>query len=324
MDFLTLLRDDLREGLAKTPPGYRSRHANWILRQQTSNGGFANRRGMPDLYYSAFALRSLSALNELKPAVASRAAQWLVTIAREPDSVRLRQPSGAFCDTVQAASWWDALLLCEEESQGLLDPAECEQLKTLTFARLANMRRDDGGYAKTTIEAHGSLYHTFIAASLHARMGMVIPDEEKVRAFLHALAQPEGGFFENKYSKRPGTNGTAAGIFLSLILAEFEGHEKHFDFLESMRGAEGGFEAAHSAPIADLLSTYTALLTLKMGGRLNSDLTRNAAKYARELEAADGGYTGFALESVMDCEYTFYGLGVESLCSAETQPPEEL
>ena len=32
-----------------------------------------------------------------------------------------------------------------------------------------------------------------------------------------------------------------------------------------------------------------------------------------ELEAPDGGYTGFALESVVDCEYTFYGLGVESI-----------
>ncbi|HLX64394.1 MAG TPA: prenyltransferase/squalene oxidase repeat-containing protein [Planctomycetota bacterium] len=315
MDFLTLLRDDLREGLAKTSADYRARHTRWILSQQTPAGAFANRRGKPDLYYTAFALRSLSALNELKPDAARRAAQWLLKIAREPDAMRLRQPHGAFCDTVHAASWWDSIFLCEEASEKIIDDAEREALKTLTFNRLYTMRRDDAGYAKTNIESHGSLYHTFIAASLHARMGIAFPEPEKARAFLRALARPEGGFLENKFSKRPGTNGTAAGVFLSAILGETDGHEKHLDFLASMRNAEGGFEAAPSAPLADLLSTYTALLTLKMGGRLNKNLLENAANYARELDSPDGGYTGFALESVVDCEYTFYGLGVESIAA---------
>src|SRR5438045_9203140 len=111
------------------PAAYRARHANWILSQQAPNSGFVNRRGIPDLYYSAFALRSLSALNELKPETADRAAQWLLAIAREADAVRLRQPSGAFCDTVQAASWWDALFLCEEAAQNVLDDAKRSALQ---------------------------------------------------------------------------------------------------------------------------------------------------------------------------------------------------
>lgn len=317
MDFLSLLRDDIREGLAQTSDAFRARHTQWILSQQCSDGGFANRRGKVDLYYTAFALRSLSSLNELTPDRARRAADWLLSIAREPDSVRMRQPHGAFSDTVQSASWWDSMILCEEAAGKMVDDAERVQFSALTFERMYSMRRDDGGYAKTSIETHGSLYHTFIAASLHARLGVAIPDDEKMRAFLHSLARPYGGFIENKYSKRPGTNGTSAGVFLCLILGELDGHEKHFDFIASMRNEEGGFEAAPSAPLADLLSTYTALLTLKMGGRLNSDLLDAAAHYARELEAPDGGYTGFALESVLDCEYTFYGLGVESIVASQ-------
>src|SRR6185295_5766716 len=182
MDFLTLLRDDLREGLSKTSGEYHARHAKWIIAQQTEAGAFGNRRGKPDLYYTAFALRSLSALNELNAEICGRVARWLIAIAREPDSVRLRQPSGAFCDTVQAASWWDSMLLCEEASGKCLDDAERASLKQLTLDRLQAMRREDGGYAKTPIETNGSLYHTFIAASLHARMGLVVPDEEKVRS----------------------------------------------------------------------------------------------------------------------------------------------
>ena len=313
MDFLTLLRDDIREGLAKTSPEFRVRHTQWILGQQCPEGGFANRRGKVDLYYTAFALRSLSALNELTPEVAQKATQWLCAIARESDSVRLRQPHGALCDTVQAASWWDSLILCEEVIGAVLQSDERSALQTLTLDRIYSMRRDDGGFAKTSVESHGSLYHTFLAASLHARTGIEIPQIEKVRAFLKVSARPDGGFIENKFSKRPGTNGTSAGVFLSLILDDLDGHEADFDFIESMQNEEGGFEAAPSAPMADLLSTYTALLTLKMGGRLNSELLDAAAQYARSLEMADGGYTGFALESVVDCEYTFYGLGVESI-----------
>jgi geranylgeranyl transferase type-2 subunit beta len=316
MDFLTLLRDDIREGLAKTSTEFRARHAHWILAQQTPEGGFANRRGKVDLYYTGFALRSLSALHALSADVAGKASTWLLAIGRAADSVRLRQPHGAFCDTVQAASWWDSIILCEEVSaQKIIEDSERQRLQTLTFERIDSMRRDDGGFAKTAIETHGSLYHTFLTASLHARTGKPIPHEDNMRAFLRSLAKPDGGFIENRYSKRPGTNGTSAGVFLSLILNELDVSEKHFEFMESMRNEEGGFEAAPSAPLADLLSTYTALLTLKMAGRLNSDLLDAAAHYARSLEMADGGYTGFALESVVDCEYTFYGLGVESIVS---------
>ena len=74
MDFLTLLRDDIREGLAKTSPDFRARHTAWILAQQCPEGGFANRRGKVDLYYTGFALRSLSALNELSASVATNSA----------------------------------------------------------------------------------------------------------------------------------------------------------------------------------------------------------------------------------------------------------
>ena len=108
MDFLTLLRDDIREGLAKTSPEFRARHTAWIVSQQCPEGGFANRRGKIDLYYTAFALRSLSALNELTPAIATRTSTWLCAIGRDADAVRLRQPHGAFCDTDSDTSTGEA------------------------------------------------------------------------------------------------------------------------------------------------------------------------------------------------------------------------
>lgn len=329
MDFLQLLRDDIKEGLAKTPQAFRERHTRWIQGQEHAGGGFKNRRGNPELYYSTFALRSLSALNALTPEIAARSADFLLRLRKER--------GGAFGDAVSAASWWDAFALCEEVLGPRLSETERIELTRLTHARLGFLQRDDGGWAKTALEGNGSLYHTFLTACAYFRMGGSVPETEKLRGFLKNLDQPNGGFFENKYSKRAGTNGTAAGVGLSLLLTASgvagrfatwtglaeklmplaaKGLAHHAAFVKSMHGEEGGFYAMPNAPMTDLLSTFTGLFTLKMLGQSDAKLTARALAYARSLEDPEGGYVGFALESLADCEYTFYGLGVESIAHA--------
>ena len=320
MDFLALLRDDIRAGLLKTSAEYQKKHARWILSQQVAGGAFANRRGKADLYYTAFALRSLSALQALTPEVAVSAGKFLQAQLAVPDNIRLKQPSGSFCDAVAAASWWDCVALCEEVSTPFLTNAERDEAKRVTHARLAALRRNDGGWAKSEIDGAGSLYHSLIACSIFLRTGGEIPDAASVTGLLKALARDEGGFIENRYSKRPGTNGCAAGVALSLLLGIEDGIERHGKFLQTMQSGEGGFFATQGSPIADLLSTYSALFTLKLLSQLETEPVRRAGKYGRELEAGGGGYVGFALETIVDCEYTFYGLGVESIVSGFESP----
>jgi geranylgeranyl transferase type-2 subunit beta len=318
MSFLAILRDDVRSGLAAAPAEYRDKHSKWIRAKQLPDGGFENRRGKSDLYYTTFALRSLSALNTLDKESAQKSFSYLMGQFRQPDTVRTRQPRGAFSDAVMAASWWDALTLCEEAGAEHIADADAETARQVTVARLSALRRDDGGWAKTDTDACGSLYHTFLTACAYFRMNLELPQADRAKTFLMSLIQPAGGFLENKYSKRPGTNGCAAAIALSAILDATIDPEPHATLIAGMFSGEGGFYAAPSAPIADLLSTYTALFTLKMLGKLESRYVNGALRYARSLEDANnGGYAGFALEQVLDCEYTFYGLGVESIgCGA--------
>jgi len=313
MSFLIVLRDDVREGLARTPLDYREKHAAWIRAQQQTDGGFGNRRSKSDLYYTAFALRSLSALNQLTPEMARNAARFLRSLMKLPPAQRVRQPSGCFSDAVMSASWWDCMGLCEEVAGPLLDPADSADAKIATHTRLSALRRADGGFGKTDMDGCGSLYHTFLAACAYLRMGDELPEPSRALDFVRGITVPEGGFLENKYSKRPGTNGCAAGVVLSSVLGDVDNLERHARFVAGMHSSEGGFFSTPAAPIADLLSTYTALFTLKILERSQQRLTARALAYARTLEAEAGGYTGFALESIVDCEYTFYGLGVESL-----------
>jgi geranylgeranyl transferase type-2 subunit beta len=319
MSFLALLRDDIRLGLSKTPAEFRTRHANWLCGLQTAGGGFANRRGEADLYYTAFALRSLSALDKLTADIAAKARAYLAGLIQQSSQAQTRQPKGAFCDAVMAASWWDSLALCDELfAAGSTPELDLEGARRRTERRLDALRRDDGGWAKTDADACGSLYHTFLAACAYMRMGVVLPNADSARKLLRSLAQPGGGFLENRYSKRPGTNGCAAAVGLSVMLEQEIEIDPHAAYVAGMFSGEGGFFATPAAPIADLLSTYTGLLTLKMLGKQEDRFVAGALRYARGLEHTNGGYAGFALEQVRDAEYAFYGLGVESigaLCS---------
>lgn len=313
MSFLQVLRDDVRNGLSSAPAEYRARHSAWIIAKQLPDGSFANRRGKADLYYTTFALRSLSALNTLSTEIAQKSVTYLMNQLNQPDTVRTRQPRGAFSDAVMAASWWDALTLCEEAGAPRIAESDAEIARRVTATRLSALRRDDGGWAKTDTDACGSLYHTFLTACAYMRMNIDLPEPERAKALLMSLLQPGGGFLENRYSKRPGTNGCAAAIALSAMLDVTLDPEPHATLIMGMFSGEGGFYAAPAAPMADLLSTYTGLFTLKMLGKLETRYVHGALRYARTLEDPNGGYAGFALEQVLDCEYTFYGLGVESI-----------
>ena len=50
----------------------RDRHATFVRSAQAPDGGFTDRHGGADLYYTGFALRSLAVLDALTPAICER------------------------------------------------------------------------------------------------------------------------------------------------------------------------------------------------------------------------------------------------------------
>lgn len=92
-----------------------------------------------------------------------------------------------------------------------------------------------------------------------------------------------------------------------------EARDGVIEFLVEMASPEGGLRANGRAPLADLLSTFTAAWTLEqLGGlpRLDGEQVR---QYAESLQRPQGGFHGGLWDEGFDVEYTFYGLGVMSL-----------
>lgn len=303
MQRLTLL---LAEGAARLEEPLRYRHAQFLLGCQSADGGFPGRAGNSDLYYTAFALRGLAVLGQLEGEPARRAAAYLRS--RLTGEV----PLVDVLSLIYAAS-----LLELAAGIPVFESASADW--PLALAReLERFRRSDGGYAKTDQGEMSSLYHTFLVVLCYQLLDQPLADPDRLAAFAISRRRVDGGFVEFAPMRTSGTNPTAAGVAILRILnaCDDETRAAAANFLVGMQSDEGGFRASGQVPLADLLSTFTALASLADLGMLHLADLRQAAAYVRALERPNGGFSGGTWDAGVDVEYTFYGLG--SLALLET------
>jgi geranylgeranyl transferase type-2 subunit beta len=304
LPYLQELTLRLAVGASQLDPSLRRLHANWLVEQQRADGGFAGREGESDPYYTAFALRGLWILDSLTPSIGERAATFLRQRMSRRESI------------IDLISLIFAAAICEM-SVGAVVIADNDRLwRDNVAALLGTLRTSDGGFAKSPEGRAGSTYQTFLAVLCHELIEIDVDDADAVVAFVNSQHHPDGGFLEIRAAKRPGVNPTAAAIGTLKTLGRLEvaRHRDTAEFLAAMQSDEGGLAANTRIPFADLLSSFTGLLTLE---DLRAAEFVNVAKignYARGMQAPGGGFVGFALDHTADVEYTFYGLATLALC----------
>lgn len=299
MPYLVDLTLRLSRGIAQLPEEFRARQVKYLLAAQRSDGGFAGREGGSDLYYTGFALRSLAMLGELHGSIAEQAAAFLRTRMGGQESIvdflsliyggtLLGTAAGIDIFAAADPGWRDAIA-----------------------AALERLRREDGGYAKGAEGHASSTYHTFLVLLCLQLIEREAPRPDLLRQFILSQRADEGGFREIRASKRAGTNPTAAAIGSLRILNALDEESRldTIDFLVEMQTEEGGLRANTRIPIADLLSTFTGLLTLQdLGGGTEIDLTE-VRRFVNSLARDEGGFHGAVWDTAHDVEYSFYGLG---------------
>ncbi|MHB1421999.1 MAG: prenyltransferase/squalene oxidase repeat-containing protein [Gemmataceae bacterium] len=305
---LTLL---LADGVSRLPADFRARHADYLRAAQNDDGGFSGRAGGSDLYYTGFALRGLAVLDALTPALSERAAGFL-------RSCLTRQTSA-----IDFFSLLYASLLVQLGGGSDVLAGSAADWPDRVVAMLESFRTSDGGYAKTLGGASGSTYHSFLVALCYQLLGRQPPRLADVVRFVASRRREDGGYVEMAPMRRGGANPTAAAVGLLQIAAEEmpEALEEVRDgvctFLAGMASPEGGLRANGRAPLADLLSTFTAAWTLQQLGGLHRLDAEQMRSYAESLQRPEGGFHGGLWDEGHDVEYTFYGLGVLSLFSME-------
>jgi geranylgeranyl transferase type-2 subunit beta len=298
--YLEELTVRLAVGVSALSPSVRAGHAAYLKSSQRADGGFAGRAGESDLYYTEFALRSLAVLGELRGPLAERTAQFL----------RGRLPQSA------------SVIVLLERSAGMdVYGGARAAYHDRVVAAVEQLRRDDGGYAKTARGAASSTYHTFLVLVCQQLLAAPTVRPDRAVEFLMSQQSEGGGFREIRAQKRAGTNPTAAAVGALRILNALTEDVRAgaTQFLAEMQTAEGGLRANTRIPVADLLSTFTGALTLSDLDALGEIDISAALRYAKSLQWDDGGFQGAVWDEQRDVEYTFYGIGCLALLGGQTE-----
>ncbi len=288
----------LNRGTASLDADAKTSVANFIRSQLNADGGFRGRSAASDLYYTVFGLECARALALELPTQALR--NFVEAKASESlDFVHLS------CLARCLEILWSANAR----------PTWSAQLKH----RLAEFACAEGGYHRKPGQRRGSVYETFLGTLANeARSGTGVSpvccdshgqDDRatKLGQHLSNLCQYSRGFINGDGLAAASTPVTAAALLL-LHESQQPLPPKSIEWLLNRQCSRGGFAAAALVPMADLLSTATALHALNSIGQIHAVKVDACLDFVTGCWDDSGGFHAHALDRTPDCEYTFYGL----------------
>ena len=252
----------------------------FLQSQLLPDGGFADRTGNSDLYYTMFGLESFVALRDDPPA---ETAAYLERFA-----------DGDGLDFVHLA--------CLGRCWATLSHGDHRRIpREAILRRIEAFRSHDGGYAT------GTLYAAFLALGAYEDFQIPLPEPGRLLHSLHSLRALDGAYSNQPCSPRGLTTGTAAAILLLRHLGETPAAGLA-DWLLARAHPQGGFFALPDAPIPDLLSTATALHALSTLHAPLDPVRESCLDFIDSLWTNRGGFYGSWGDDAIDCEYTYYAL----------------
>src|SRR3954468_21877354 len=255
---------------------------DFLLRQIHSDGGFKDRSGASDLYYTVFGLDALIALRAELPPSAREYVQRFGT-GEGLDFVHL-------CCLARA---WSAL-------DFRLDPAPLA-------SRIEQFRSSDGGYHVLPLQPFGTTYAAFLALGAFQDLRAPLPEPLRLVQSLKLLETSDGAWANDRNMKVGSTNSTAAAI-IALTQLDLPINQIAGEWLLQRVHPEGGFRASPDAPLPDLLSTATALHALSALQAPLDSIKESCLDFIDTLWTNEGSFHGHWGDDHLDVEYTFYGL----------------
>ena len=265
----------------------------FVLGQFNDNGsgGFVDRAGNVDLYYTVFGMECLLALQRNLPV--------------DPLQSYLQSfDSGGALDFIHVCCLthcWAAMP--KQHNAQTLD----QELRLAMAGHVEKHRTADGGYNVTPDAAHGSAYGCFMAYSAYQNLDTLPPDSHAIIDCINSLKQSDGGFANDKLVTTPTTPATAAAVTLLRQLNQpIDPQVGHW--LTQRCHVQGGFLATQAAPMPDLLSTATALHALSSFDLELARYREPCLDFIDSLWTNKGAFHGNWADDDVDVEYTFYGL----------------
>ncbi|MBW8036119.1 MAG: terpene cyclase/mutase family protein [Planctomycetes bacterium] len=250
--------------------------ADFLYSQINQDGGFRGRSSDSDLYYTMFGIEALSTLGAEIPY--DHICHYLRNFYSDSsmDFVHL-------CCLARCLSY----VFSDD-----IDGALVDSIKIGVDRYFAENR---------------SAYGCFLALGAYQDLGLSISNPRGVVSCLDLLKTPDGGYTNERGISAGSVPATAAAISVLHYLGEKVSDET-VQWLLKCCSPEGGFFAMPKAPVADLLSTATAIHALSLAGAGIANLQEQCLDFVDTLWDGKGGFCSSIVDRTCDCEYTFYGL----------------
>lgn len=259
--------------------------------QEAPMGGFQDRGGRVDLYYTVFGLECSVALDRV------------LDIEKHFDYLK----------QVQNLNVMDLVHLCSLiRCQNILITLEQRKMDTAfvdqALLALRRFQCHPFGAHPQPGSNHGTAYAAFMVTAALQDLGVTEFLDWGFMQSLAPLEKSSGGWSNEIELPLSATNSTAAAMTVAR-----QCHSSmdpiHRTWLLQQFHPQGGFRAAPQAPIPDLLSTATALHALAEGSSyLNKTQTELCLDFVDSLWTNKGAFHGHWYDDFVDTEYTFYGL----------------
>jgi prenyltransferase beta subunit len=260
---------------------------DFLRGQLHAEGGFCDRDGKSDLYYTTFGLAGLMALQA--PLPVAQVTAYLETFG---DGRQLQ-----LIELSCLARCWTAF-----SGQNPV-PGFADQV----LARTERFRTPDGGFHVAEGEPRGSVYGCFLALGIAQDVGLSLPDARQMLSCIADLRASDGGFANSHDIPFGLVPPTAAAVALHRHLGA-PPPDGAKQWLLAQLHRDGGFRAGPGAVLPDLLSTATALHALDSLHADLQPLREPCLDFIDTLWTARGGFHGTWEDPILDCEYTYYGL----------------
>jgi len=260
----------------------------YICSQQNDDGGFRDRDGPSDLYYTSFAIDALTALQVGLPE-----ASLSEYLTYETDNL-----SGL--DFVH--------LCCLARSFSALENYRGDDCIQPVLKRIEEFRTPDGGYNQIASHPTGSTYACFLAWGAYSDHGRSIPNQETIASCLDTLTPAAGSWCNDVDIPVPNVPSTAAAVAVYRNLQHPVTDTTTEWILSCYHKPSGGFLPFPDAPLPDLLSTAVALHALDALQASLEPIRETCLNFIDTLWSAEGGFHGNWTDDDLDIEYTYYGL----------------
>jgi prenyltransferase beta subunit len=262
--------------------------ADFLISQQHADGGFCDRAGQSDIYYTTFGIAGLTALQLPLP---------VNSLARYLQSWLPRIPNGTLVELSCLARCW----------AGLPVEVRPQDLAPLVMNSLADFRKPDGGYGTEVGDSASTLYGCFLALSAAQDVGESLPAAGEMLDCIRSLKSGDGGYANSRDLPFGLVPATAAASALLRHLGEDRDPDIQ-PWLLSCLHPDGGFVVGPGIPMPDLLSTAVALHALNDTHCDIAPIKEHCLDYLDTLWTARGGFFGTWEDDALDLEYTYYGL----------------